>query len=549
MNKLAVNQWSGFLGILGLVALLFGVSAGLVLGFTWLPIVLHFVVGGSLIAIWFFSRGSKNLGQGGKVGFGRAARFSLNAGLYTAVFVGLLGVVYWFSHRYDRRWDLTESGVYSLTPQSTKLIEGLSKPLKLVAFTGSPQVSDNEIEELLALYRYHNSAQVKTEIVNPRTKPHLVDVYEMKEGNLLYIEYGEGDQKAVSRINQVSEEALTNAVIKLTRGASKKIYFVTGHGESSLEDQGQQGLSRLKGALTDEHLTAEEIVLGQKESVPSDAAAVILVAPKRPLLPQEREMLITYAEQGGRLMLFGDPRTSSDVRELAAHFGVQIDNTVVVDLVQRLFAAPALGVQLAVTDYGAHPITSNLERNGPTILSLTASVRPMSEVPGSEGKSVKDATYTVLLKSKDSAWGESNLEALFNPEGGTASKDPEDAPGPIGLAVAYEKKIAASGSAEGETAQFQKMTRVVVLGSGSLLENPNIELYANRDFTLNAVNWLAGEEGGITVARKSMRASTAVLTDEQFKKILVSSLLIPELILLTGLLVWWRRKMLGAALS
>jgi len=544
-----MNKWAGFLGIVGLVTLLFGVCAGLVLGFSWLPIVSHFLIGGALVVLWFFSKGSGSLGQGGKVGFGRAARFSLNAGLYTAVFVGLLGVLYWFSHRYDRRWDLTEGGVYSLTPQSVKLMEGLPKPLKLVAFTGSQQVSDNEIEELLALYRYHNAAKVKTELVNPRTKPHLVDTYEMKEGNLLYIEYGEGDQKGVSRINQVTEEAITNAVIKLSRGASKKVYFVAGHGEPSLNDQGQQGLSRFKAALTDEHLAAEEIILGQQEAVPADAAAVVLAAPHRSLMPQERDMLIKYAEEGGRLMLFGDPRTSSDVRELAAHFGIQIDNNVVVDLVQRLFAAPALGVQLAATDYSPHPITRSLERTGPTILSLTASVRPMSEVSGSESKADKDATYTVLIKSKDSAWGETGLEGLFNPEGGTASKDPEDTPGPIGLAVAYEKKVASSSEAKEGEAQFQKMTRVVALGSSGVIENPNLELYANRDFALNAVNWLAGEEGGITVARKSMRASTAPLTDEQFKMILVSSLLLPELILLFGLLVWWRRKMLGASLA
>ncbi|RIL09962.1 MAG: hypothetical protein DCC75_05385, partial [Proteobacteria bacterium] len=60
------------------------------------------------------------------------------------------------------------------------------------------------------------------------------------------------------------------------------------------------------------------------------------------------------------------------------------------------------------------------------------------------------------------------------------------------------------------------------------------------------INWLSGEEGGISIRPKSLRESIAPITRDSFLIILVSSFLIPELILIFGLIVWWRRKTVTA---
>lgn len=552
MQGKVMKRWSGLIGFIGLVVLAFGVAGGLVVNSFALPLIAaHLVAGVVLLVLWFCLFGVKNLGEAGEVALGRTARFSFNAGLYSVFFLALLVLVNWFVHRHDKRWDLTEQGVYSLSPASQQVLQNLKKPLKLVAFKSNPQ-NDQELDELFGLYKYYNPSRVTTETINPRTKPHLVEKYGMKEGNVVYLEYGEGEKAGVARINEATEQGVTNAIIKLSRGEAKKIYFVEGHGEPSLD----KALSSFKGGLEDEHLTAEGILLGQKDSVPADAAAVVLVGPTKPLLPAERELLLKYVNDGGRFLMFHEPRTSNVVSDLAQQFGIQVDNDIVVDLQARLFAGPVLGVQIAARDFGTHAITKNFAPQTPVVFELASSVRPVSEVQSQESKPPPPAgvTYTALVKSGPKSWGETNLTALFDESQPSASLDPDDIKGPVSLAVAYEKKLSAAPAktdtkSDGEQS-FEKVARVVVVGDSDLITNNGIGYYSNRDFALNVVSWLAGEEGGITVGRKSLRNSAvSPISAETYHLILASSLVLPELLLLFGLAVWWRRKTAELALA
>src|SRR5690606_19040536 len=120
----------------------------------------------------------------------------------------------------------------------------------------------------------------------------------------------------------------------------------------------------------------ETIVLSRVEKVPDDAASIILAAPKKLLLEAEKTMLVEYAKNGGRLLLLSDPRTTNDVKDIVAQFGIDVGNDVIIDQVQRMFAAPALGVQPVVTTYGQHPITSNFNPRTISVFNIASSVKP-----------------------------------------------------------------------------------------------------------------------------------------------------------------------------
>lgn len=502
-----------FLGLAGLVFFLFGLLGGFIVEWTrellFIPL-LNLIFGALGIVYWFSKYGIRSLLKREEVG--RVTRFSAGATVYVGVFLSLLVAINLIAVRHDFRWDVTEAGAFSLSDQSTGVMKTLKEPLKIVAIK-----MQEDIENLLYLYKRANPDKVSYEVINPETKPHLVEAYGFNKGNLILLSYGEN---RTSQLAEATEESITNAVKKLVEQEARRAYFIIGHGEPDVGDASPDGLKDFSTSLSDEQFLVSPLFLAETGKVPEDASVVILVSPTKKIPDPEFEALKKYVDNGGRLLIFGDSRKSPEAKRLAAEFGIKIGNDIVLDQVQRLFAGPALGVEPVIRSYGDHPITKSFNDGTVSILHMTSSV-------GFEGK---DAVYAEIAKTGATAWGETNLDALFNQSEPTAEKGPEDTQGPVSVAVSYEKK------------QGEKVSRVVVFGGSTVATNQRFSVYSNRDLLLNVVNWLGGVEGGLTIRPKELRKSTEPVQKEAFLGILRSALLVPQIILLIGLFIWWRRR-------
>ena len=536
---------SRFSGIFGIILLAFGFVGGMLVdwSFSLLPVTMtllligHLICGVVFLAIWFFMHGLKEFSNAEGVVKGRVTRFSAHALLYGVIFLAIVTGANFLAARHDKRLDLTEEGVFSLAPQSKRVMEQLEKPLKIVVAKTQP---GKAADDLLDLIKSANPSKISTESFNPETKPHLLDAYGFKQGNSVFVSYGEGETARTSQLTQFSEQEITNAVLKLEREKTRAVYFVQGHGEGDIKSGQPTGLKALSSALEDEQFSSQPLFLSEKGSVPEDASVVIVASPKKPYLPEERAALLAYVKKGGRLILFGEPRGIFEVKDIASEFGITVNNDVVLDTVQRLFAGPALGVEPIIRTYEQHPITKDFNESTIAVLNMTSSVQVNEE------KKDKDATYTEFAKTGAQAWGETNLSALFNTENPTAEKSADDISGPVSVAVAYEKKVQAGAGKEGEPASFDSVSRVVVFGSSTWVENQRFNLYANRDLILNSINWLSGEEGGVTIRPRELRSAVEPIQKNTFIFILLSGFVVPEIILVTGLFVWWRRRVVSA---
>ena len=121
-----------------------------------------------------------------------------------------------------------------------------------------------------------------------------------------------------------------------------------------------------------------------------------------------------------------------------------------------------------------------------------------------------------------------------------ATLDPTDVKGPVSIAVAVEADLQAMGHSESEGAQ----ARLVVFGSVEFANNQHLEgTYFNRDLFLNAVGWLVGQPDLLSIRSRSVRASRVDFSQNEGTIIFyLSVLLLPELLLIAGLVVWWRRE-------
>jgi len=510
---------STFAGIVGLCLLVFGLVLQFVVqveSFWFAP--LHFILAALFLGAFFLSGGLRKLYA---LPSARNTKFGVSVTLYSGVFVAVLTLVnYWAATEDLFFFDSTAEKVFTLAPQTTDVLAALPGSVKVRAFYLNGLIEPPKVETLLRRLEIQ-STNISLEIIDPERRPGLAERLGVSEAASLHFELQTaGEPKTVLLTSDINEHTVVNALLKLTRSGEKRVLYLSGHGEPSLFDtEGKNGYGLLAEAVGGENLRIEDFPLAQSRTIPADAAAVILAAPKRPLLAAEMKELRRYLQSGGRMLLLHEVSGSASVKQLAAELGIQIGSNVVVDQFVTPFAGPQYGVDAMVTDYHPHPITERFEEG--TLFSIASSVRRI--VAEQESKVVE------LAFTGEKSWAESDVKALFADEP-TAGLDEQDERGPIPVVAAYQ--------------DVDSKARVVVMGDADFVSNSYLGTLFNRDFFLNALNWVVGDESSsITIRPRSLQASRELISVEQFGLMfLCTAILVPEALLLSGLAVWWRRR-------
>lgn len=509
---------SSLFGLLGLVLLLFaGVAAWLTRAQSSVD-VLYIAVNGVLGAAALVVYLSTGLGQLRESLSARSTKYGANTVVGSLLFIAILVVLNFLSFKNHKRIDLTEQGIYSLSSQAKQVVSGLKEPLTVQAFVeGGVQPV---LEDLFRTFAYE-SDKFTFELVDPVEEPHKAEAYDIRAYNSVRVAYGAES----TVITEPTEETLTNAIIKVTRTSKKTVCFVEGHGESSLESAEAFGLSSLRTALKNENWEVEPLLLASQEKVPEKCSMVAIVGAVKPFLDNELRSLEAYLDGGGRALVMLRPRVSAELLPTLAKWGVQVDDTVIVDQVLRIFEGPALGLNPLVRTYGSHEITQDFAQI--TIFPMARSLR-------SDASAKPGLNAVELATTSETSWAETNVAALF--ESNVAAKDDADRAGPVAVAVATQAKP--------EGATDDKETRLVVFGSAQVADNRELEgTYFNRDLLLNSFAWLAGEADLVSIRPREIRTSRVQFSGQEGTIIFyLAVLLIPQLLLLSGLAVWWRRE-------
>src|SRR5207244_3205965 len=131
------------------------------------------------------------------------------------------------------------------------------------------------------------------------------------------------------RAKEISEESLTNALIEVTRGSAKKIYFTKGHGEHEIGDSTERGLKNFVESLKSEGYQAEQILLAEHKQMPADAQALVMAGPVASLTEGEAKLVKEWVDKGGKLVAMIDPGTAAGID--FGGWGVTIGKDEVID--------------------------------------------------------------------------------------------------------------------------------------------------------------------------------------------------------------------------
>ncbi len=428
--------------------------------------------------------------------------------------------------------DISANKLYTLCEQSEQIAAGLTDDVTIyvVAQTGN---EDSTLSALLDQYE-GASDHITVETIDPVVSPNFLDQYtsdSVYENSLVvvcgersryvsYYDIFETDYSSYYTTGTTStdfngESEITSAIDYVTSDDLPTAYQLQGHGEQGLG-------SSAESAITGENIELEDLNLLTSDGVPDDCECLIIASPQSDISSDEKDTILSYLEDGGRMLLVTD-YTEDELPNLAAlmeYYGVTKADGIVVEG-DGNYSLRNYNHYL-LPDINYHTITSPLQDGSYYIL-----------MPVAQGLVVSDdlrdtLDVTELLTTSDDAYSK-----LAGYDMTTYEKESGDIDGPFALGVAITDEVD-----NGET-------KIVWLTTTMMFDDDVDSMVsgANTDLLLNSLGWMCERENTISIHAKSLDSEQLVVSSgdaTRWSVILIG--VIPLALILGGVVVVVRRK-------
>jgi hypothetical protein len=246
---------------------------------------------------------------------------------------------------YDKGFDMTPSKKYTLSDKTKQLIaDNSDKHIDVYYLSKLAYFHEADASEFLPLY--HTLTQldeydnITLTCFDPNENASLASQLD-PEGNLgtkecdIFVKCNNVTKKISSaKIFQQSskgekqyagEELLAAAISICSSGSLPTVYFLTGHGENSINDRFSIYANQLKSKDYD----VQELDLDKTGVIPDNAKIIYLAGPQKDITDKERDLLNEYADNGGALSFLIDPCDTKgrfyNIENVMEKFGLILD--------------------------------------------------------------------------------------------------------------------------------------------------------------------------------------------------------------------------------
>ena len=441
--------------------------------------------------------------------------------IFTALLLCVLGMLGWLSQQRHWQADVTANARNSLSSSSIELLATLDSEvsIKLYARDDDP-VLIAAIQEIMDRYM-REKPDFSYRIVNPDIDFATAEADEISRYGEIVVSYAGRTES----IDNLSEQAISSALLRMSREPTDDIVFLTGHGERDIDAADNRGYNKLADQLRNLGFSVMSHHLLEGE-LPATTSVLVIAGMNRDISAGELTHIEDYVDAGGNLLWLVDPGILHGLDNMAIRLGVRFHDGMVVD--NNIELRRTLQIQhpaiIPVLEYYPHPISKGISFN--SLFPLARGVEP--DVSGDS----EEWTHAVLWRSFERSWTETGSlseEIVFDSASG-------DIAGPIPLAVAIDR-VLTDGS------QDKASQRIVVAGDTDFLANAYIGVGANLNLASNLFAWLAGDDDLIAVDIKSANDLQLQLTDTQVALIGFGFLIVlPLSLMVAGGLIWFSRK-------
>jgi ABC-type uncharacterized transport system involved in gliding motility auxiliary subunit len=306
--------------------------------------------------------------------------------------------------------------------------------------------------------------------------------------------------------------------VRLARGGSKLVAFITGDGERDAGGKNAADLGAFVQRLSTRGIRALPLNLAEAAEVPRNANLVVLASPQAALLPASVQKLQDYVANGGNLLWLTEPGNDDlGLAPLAQALGIK-------RLPGQVFDAQSANAtgdprRLVASHYPPQAITDGFDIN--TVFPHTAA---LAALPGAQWN------VQPILQSGARSWNQTTpidaTQAAFDPASGALK-------GPLTFGYALSRL---------SPSPDKNQQRVVVIGGGDFLSNARLADGGNLAFGERVFDWLLGDDALASVAQPApdsvMKPTRAQLGALTFGYLVA----LPILLILIGFAINWRRR-------
>lgn len=433
---------------------------------------------------------------------------------------------------HPRRWDLTSAGVYSIGPQTRRVLDELRQPVAVTFFYDLRSREMTDARALLEQYAARNRL-LTVRSFDPALAPAEARRQQVQfAGTAIFESAG---RRVVG--NGGSEADFTNGLIRVTARGEQTVCFTEGHVEADPQslkshdhfeaDMGsghshstggralvvheRHGMGMASDALRTLGYGIKPVTLIAGPNALAGCTVVVIAGPQQAFVAAEVAQLRAYAAAGGRLVALVEPFAASGLDALFADFGLKVEPRLVLDDERHYWTDPATP---AVSSYPRHKLTRNLPL---TFFPGAASLAPLA---GAQGGEVR---LTPLVQTSEAARSEPIAPATGRPDTGLQT-----------LAVLATKKIGAG----------DKRAEMVLVGDCDFATNSFFHVLGNGALFLNAVSYLAEQDRLLDITPRQYELPRVQLTNVQMRSTFVLSAVVLPLaaLALAGLAGWRRRR-------
>lgn len=451
-----------------------------------------------------------------------------------AVIVALNILVSAVVDKFPIKIDLTSQKMYEISDSTYEFLKTYETPTTIYILSAEAS-EDMRIKNVLEKYAQTNH-NIKIENIDMSANPTFGQKYlegnDKLTANSVIIDAGErfkvyrqidfynttSDAYGTQYLQgMIAEQKITAGLKYVSSAENFKAYFVQGHNEIEL--------AGAKTVLKNENYETADLNL-LTEDIPGDAKMIVVGNPTVDFTMAELEKLDRFFAGGGKgqFFFYMSANNLPNLYGYLKQWGIQVNDDIVIEqniANQARFTGTSLS--LIIPELNDAEITSSIKEAKRSVAYM-----PFAKSLTTLFESNNGTTVTPILSSSQSAYTTTDME--------NAEKTESSRTGNLVVGAVAVKE----GTSPSEDASvFVSGTTLMLEQDKELLDQFGL---ANGDLYMNVTKYMQGSQEDYSVPAKSFTADKITISGVDYLLLIVVVGVLPIIALITGIVVWFRRR-------